>query len=416
MAEHTIFRNATLLDCTGRDPFAADVVVKDKTIESIAGPGAAAIPGGAEVFDLDGLTLMPGLTDAHVHVAITTLDLNLMIRESAMVRACKVREALEKTLAAGFTTVRDAGGADAGMKAAIRQGYIRGPRLLTSGAMLSMTGGHGDMLPADVVLATDPWKGIGTVPRICDGADEVRKAAREQLKAGADQIKIMASGGVLSPFDELDSAQYTVDELRAAVEEAAERGRIVMAHAISARGIKNALRAGVRSIEHGAFMDEEGAERAAGQGAYVVPTISVGMAIGESGNSLGVEKRSLDKMAAVVERSVGGVKLAIERGLKVGSGTDSLARMHGRNALELECKVHLGMKPMESILSATAVNAGLFGLADRIGTVEAGKLADLIVVDGSPLDDVRIFQDLDRILMVFRSGTLMVDRRGALPL
>ncbi len=411
MPDHKIFRNATLLDCTGRDPFPADVVVKGKTIESIAGPGSAAVPDEAALFDLDGKTLMPGLTDAHVHVAITALDLNVMIRESAMVRACKVREALEKTLAAGFTTVRDAGGADAGMKAAIRQGYIRGPRLLTSGAMLSMTGGHGDMLPPGVILATDPWKGIGTVPRICDGADEVRKAAREQLKAGADQIKIMASGGVLSPFDELDSAQYTVDELRAAVEEAAERGRIVMAHAISARGIKNALRAGIRSIEHGAFMDEEGVEMAAAQGAYVVPTMAVGMAIGESGNSLGVEKRSLDKMAAVVDRSVGGVKLAIERGLKVGSGTDSLARMHGRNALELECKVHLGMTPMESILSATAVNAGLFGLADRIGTVEAGKLADLIVVDGSPLDDVRILQDLDKILMVFRSGTLMVDRR-----
>jgi len=412
MAEYTIFRNAMLLDCTGRDPFPADVVVKGDRIESITGPGAAVIPDECAVFDLNGKTLMPGLTDAHVHVAITALDLNVMIRESAMVRACKVREALEKTLAAGFTTVRDAGGADAGMKSAIRLGYIRGPRLLTSGAMLSMTGGHGDMLPHDVALATDPWKGIGTVPRICDGADEVRKAAREQLKAGADQIKIMASGGVLSPFDELDSAQYTVDELRAAVEEAAERGRIVMAHAISARGIKNALRAGVRSIEHGAFMDEEGAEMAAELGAFVIPTISVGMAIGEAGKSMGVEKRSLDKMAAVVGRSVNGVKLAIERRLKVGSGTDSLANMHGRNALELECKVHLGMTPMESIRSATAVNAELFGLADRIGTVEPGKLSDLIVVDGSPLDDIRVLQDPGKVLMVFRSGTLMVDRRG----
>ena len=413
MNNNSLLRNATVLDCTGRDPYPADVIVRGGTIEALKVPGTTPIPPpDATVFDLDGLTLMPGLTDAHVHVAITSLDLTRAIRESAMIRACKVREALEKTLAAGFTTVRDAGGADAGMQAAIRQGYIRGPRLLVSGAMLSQTGGHGDMIPPGVRLASDPWKGIGTFPRICDGVDEVRKAAREQLKAGADQIKIMVSGGVLSPFDELDSAQYTVPEIRAAVEEATERGRIVMAHAISARGIKNALRGGVRSIEHGAFMDEEGAEMAAGAGAFVVPTFTVGMAITESGASMGVETRSLDKMAAVARRSTEGAKLAIERGLKIGSGTDALAHIHGRNALELEIKVHLGMSPMESLRSATAVNAELFGLADKIGTVEPGKLADLIVVDGSPLDDIKVLQDLTKILMVFRSGALKIDRRN----
>jgi imidazolonepropionase-like amidohydrolase len=284
----TVFRHARVIPCTGADPVEdASVVVEDGVIRDIAGPAPI---NADDTIDCAGRTLMPGLIDAHVHVCSLDVEIARQQRENTTsLLAYKIGRIIKQTLDQGYTTIRDAGGADWGMKEAVAQGLIPGPRLFVSGHPLSQTGGHGDgRSRAQDSVECGCGAHIGMVPNIADGPDQVRRAAREQLRRGADAIKVMAGGGVASPTDRLESVQYSPAELRAAVEEATAAGTYVLAHAYTPASIRNALEAGVRSIEHGNFLDESTAKLMASQDAFLVPTFVAYEKLYEQGREHGV--------------------------------------------------------------------------------------------------------------------------------
>jgi imidazolonepropionase-like amidohydrolase len=401
----TVFTNALLIDCTGADPLeGAAVVIEDDRIKEIQPRGkVGALPGPVTTLDCRGATLMPGLTDAHVHICAVEgniTDQHRYLPPSLL--AAKALRRAEECLLQGFTTVRDAGGADYGFREAINEGIYPGPRMLVSGNYISQTGGHGDKRrraewnePIDCC--------IGMVGSIADGEDEVRKAVREQLRRDVDQIKVMASGGAMSPSDELDTTQYTVEEMRAAVEEARAVGKYVLAHAYSGSAVRAAIQAGVRCIEHGNLIDATGAKEIKKAGAYLVPTMVTYEAIWREGKSYGISEHQLQKINMARELSVEGLTQAYRAGCKIGSGSDLLGDMQSQRAMELELKGQV-MKPMEVLLSATRVNAEIFRMEDQIGSVEPGKYADLIAVKGNPLKDLRIFQNLANLHLIMKGG------------
>jgi len=244
---------------------------------------------------------------------------------------------------------------------------------------------------------------VGMVGVIADGADEVRRAAREQIRHDVDQIKIMASGGAMSPGDELDTTQYTVDEMRAAVEEATAVGKYVLAHAYSGTAIRNAVTAGVRCIEHGNLLDAAGAQAIKKAGAFLVPTMVTYEAIWREGKNYGIGDHQIQKINMARERSVEGLTHAYRAGCKIGSGSDLLGDMQSQRCVELELKAQV-MKPMEVLLSATQINAQIFRMESEIGSIEPGKYADLLVLKGNPLKDLRLFQNQDNLLMIMKGG------------
>ena len=404
MADTTVLANCTLIDGTGRDPQTGmAVLVEGETIVRVAKADAITAPNGAAVIDCQSRTVMPGLTDAHVHLGIVGTDMATQ-REPAGVLALRIAKAIEETLDAGFTTVRDAGGIDGGWSHAVRGGLLRGPRILPSGSMLSQTGGHGDWRPRfsdDEPQKTVP--GLFAYPEICDSPDAVRRAARDQLRRGATQIKVMASGGAMSPTDELEHSQFTVEELRAAVYEARAQGTYVLAHVYAPPAIRNALEAGVESIEHGNFLDEETAAAIESTGATYVPTLATYELIDKFGKSGGVPETNLRKIRQAKERGEEAVRIAHEAGVTIGSGSDLLGPMQPLKTREFVLKAGI-IGNMAAIVSATATNARLFRLDDRIGTVVEGKQADLIVVDGNPVDDLTILESADNVKLVMKDG------------
>ncbi len=413
MSSTLVLRNGLLIDGTGRDPVQGTaVVIEGGVIARIGTAREIDPPADARVIELDGKTIMPGLLDAHVHLGIVDLSVNASMKESLAVWAMKVRQAIEDTLEMGFTTVRDAGGIDGGFAQAVQDGYIRGPRILPSGSPISQTGGHGDwrqrFQPGD--LPAIP--GLVALPAICDNPDAVRGAARGQLRFGATQIKVMAAGGAMSPADELETTQLTVKEMAAAVHEASAVGKYVMAHTYSPRSISNALDAGVRSIEHGNFLDEATARKMAERGAFLVPTITTYQLIDRFGAQYGIPQFNLDKIRLALTGCTESVKVAMAAGVKIGSGSDLLAAMQPYKTMELSLKAAI-MGPMAAIVSATRTNAELFGLADRAGTVEPGKWADVIVVDGDPLGNIDCLQDKHNVKLVLKLGAVMKDTLGA---
>jgi imidazolonepropionase-like amidohydrolase len=306
----------------------------------------------------------------------------------------------------GFTTVRDAGGADWSFKAAVERGVVQGPRLLVSDKPLSQTGGHGDWRRGSEIHPPEifcPTAGMRSV--VCDGADAVRRAAREQLRLGADQIKVMASGGAMSPADELVATQYEIAEIRAAVEVAEAARTYVMAHAYNDGSVRNCLEAGVRSIEHGNLIDEDTAALIARANAYLVPTLVTYEALSEEGDAYGVPENVIRKIDEARKVGIRALRYAYEAGAKIASGSDLLGPLHKRKARELEIKTEV-MSPMESLISATRTNAELFGMQDRIGTIEEGKLADLLVVEGNPLEDIAVLQDEKNLKIIMKDGRI----------
>jgi imidazolonepropionase-like amidohydrolase len=401
----TVFVNALLIDCTGAEPVeGAAVVVEDERIKDVLPGGRVGpLPGRVTTLDCRGATLMPGLTDAHVHICAVTENITDQHRHypPSYVAARAMRRA-EECLLQGFTTVRDAGGADYGFRQVLEEGHFPGPRLLVSGNYISQTGGHGDK------RRRAEWVGpidccVGMIGSIADGEAEVRRAVREQLRRAVDQIKIMASGGAMSPADELDTTQFTVGEMRAAVEEAQAVGTYVLAHAYSDAAVRRAVEAGVRSIEHGNLIREGAARAIRDAGAFLVPTMTTYEAIWREGKRYGIGDHQLAKINLAREQSVQGLTYAYRAGCKIGSGSDLLGDMMTQRAVEFELKAQV-MSPMEVLLSATKVNAELFRLHDRIGTVEPGKDADLLVVDGNPLANLRVFQDQDNLKVIMRGG------------
>jgi imidazolonepropionase-like amidohydrolase len=405
-----VFEHATLLDCTGRDPQPdTRVVVEDGRIRRIAASTGPAGPRDATVVDCQGRTLMPGLLDAHVHLASLDLDPVEEVALAPAVIALRIARQIEDTLQAGFTTVRDAGGLDWGFKEAVRLGLIRGPRLFISGPFLSQTGGHGDHRERTSRASFPVVPGLTSETILADGADEVRRAAREALRRGADQIKLMASGGAASPTDELDHVQFSVDELAAAVDVAGAVGTYVLAHAYGPRAIQNCLEAGVRSIEHGNFLDEETADKMLQQpDAFLVPTVITYELMSRLEPGDGWTADMARKIRQGLTGAYDALGLAYEKGLRIGSGSDVLAEMQGEKGKEIACQARV-MGAMNAIIAATRTNAALMRIEKDAGTVEEGKRADLIVLDADPLSDPAIFADPTHIRMVVLGGDAVKD-------
>lgn len=411
MAGTTLLANAFLIDCAGNEPRErASVVVEGERISEVRFGESGSAHGHDAVIDCAGMTLMPGLTDAHVHIGAVDVNILDQHRERpSNLTALLMARIMEDTLMQGFTTVRDAGGADWSFKAAVERGVIEGPRLLVSDKPLSQTGGHGDWRRRSETQQPEifcPTAGMRSV--VCDGADEVRKATREQLRLGADQIKVMASGGAMSPADELAATQYQIEEIRAAVEEAEAARTYVMAHAYNDGSVRNCLHAGVRSIEHGNLIDEETARLMREAGAYLVPTLVTYEAISEEGKNHGVPDDVIRKIDEARALGIRALRHAYEAGVRIASGSDLLGPLQDRKARELEIKTEV-MTPMESLVSATRTNAELFGLEGEIGTAQEGKLADLLVVDGNPLEDISVLQGKDNLKLIMKGGKIVKD-------
>ena len=408
-----LLHNATLIDGTGADPRSGvSVLVEDGRIARVAPAGAISKPADADVIECFGRFLLPGLTDAHVHFSATEADGRATMPLAAF--ALRVAALIEETLDQGFTTVRDAGGLDPAWAQVVAKGLLRGPRILPSGAFLSQTGGHGDWRAPHQEAIEHGIGGLVAGFIICDGADEVRKAARDQLRRGATQIKVMASGGAASPTDPIDATQFTVEELRAAVDEARVRDTYVLAHAYHPKSIANCLEAGVRSIEHGNLLDEATAQRMAKDGAFLVPTLVTYEVLSERGEALGMAKASVEKIRYVGASGEDSIRIAMDAGVRIGSGSDLLGEPMREKARELVLQARV-MGTMGAIVAATKTNAELFGMADRIGTVEEGKQADLIVVDGDPLADIATLADASRVRVVVKEGEVVKDMDGSMP-
>ena len=398
----TLYAGATIVDGTGADPSSADLVVEDGRIVEI-GTGL----DGDERVELAGKALLPGLFDCHTHVIVSSIDTMRLLQMPFSYRFFLAAQNLEATLRIGITSVRDAGGADLGIKQAVEDGVVPGPRLQISLSMISQTGGHGDgwMPSGSTVKALLP-KHPGVPETLVDGPDEMRRTVRELVRMGADVIKVATSGGVLSPRDKPTHAHLRPAELDVLVEEATAAGIFVMAHAQAAPGIKNAIRAGIRSIEHGIYLDDEAVQLMLERGTWLVPTLVAPRGVidaAEAGAS--IPEASVAKAREVVETHRTSFARAVDAGVKVAMGTDSGVTPHGQNLRELGLMVEGGMSPMQAIVATTRSAAELMGVEDELGTLEAGKRADLVVVDGDPLDVSTL---AERVEAVYQDGRRVI--------
>jgi len=385
----TLFRNARVFDGSRAElADGQDVLVEGDVIREVADSRLKA--GSAEVIDLHGAVLMPGLIDAHVHVTDWGASPAELARQPASYTALRAARNLRRMLHRGFTTVRDACGADFGLAAAVDEGLIESPRLFYVGRALSATGGHGDFRArgddSDACSCAD--RGLSVV---VDGEAECRRAARDELRKGAHAIKIMASGGVASPNDPIANLQFSEAEVRAIVEEASFQGRYVMAHAYTAEAIRRCLEFGVRSIEHGNLIDRATAELAARQGAFVVPTLVTYAAMHERGAAIGLPQYSIDKLGDVRDAGLASLEHLMAAGTRTGFGTDLFGALQSEQSRELLIRAEVDSRA-DVLRSATSVNAELLGMAGKLGCIRPGALADLLVVDGNPLEDLRLLQ------------------------
>jgi imidazolonepropionase-like amidohydrolase len=397
-----VLSGGRVFDGTGAPVADADICLEDGRIIEV-GSGL----DGDEAVDVSGATLLPGLFDCHVHLAYRYEDhdeLGAMHRPFSY-RFFTIAENLRRTLALGITTVRDAGGADLGLKQAIEDGVLVGPRMQVSVTALSMTGGHSDgWLPSGAVstwAVTYP----GMPDAMCDGVDGVAAKVREVVRAGADVIKISSTGGFLSPGDDPSLPHFSQQEVESIVATAADLGRWVMSHAHGAEGIKRAVRAGVRSIEHGTFLDRESAELMVERGTWLVPTLTAGDTTEALAEDPKVPDPVREKLRGLGRPELDAFRLAAEAGVKVAMGTDCPVAPHGTNLRELQLMAENGFTPNQALVAATSSAAVLLGVRDQLGSIEPGKRADITVVDGDPFE----FEKLpERIRVVYKDGVRVV--------
>ncbi|WP_217567275.1 amidohydrolase family protein [Streptomyces sp. GbtcB7] len=401
------YEHAVLIDGTGAAPVPdAVLVVDDDGLVAYAGPAAAAPPTPmATTADLAGRTLLPGFFDCHVHLCMTPgRPLIAGLAADSTVETFEIADRLRATLHAGVTTVRDLGGIPVGYRTAIDRGLIDGPRLQVAVKVIGHTGGHADCsLPGGMDAA--PHLG-----EIADTVDEARIAARRMLRAGADVVKVCATGGMGSPHDDPDDEGLTYDELSAVVDEAARhRGKPVAAHAQGTVGIRTALRAGVTSIEHGYGLTDELCDLALEQGTFLVPTLSTVFAPLDPAAMAEHHFRKKSRWSGISKENIAH---AIDRGVPIALGTDAGVVPHARNLLELSHLVELGMAPLEAITAGTLNAARLLGVDARLGSLETGKTADFVVVDGDPLRDIAVLGRPENVVLVARSGQVRKDLAG----
>lgn len=404
-------KNAKLFDGSGKLPGGPVTVVADGDRIITVGPASEVRPPqGSEVIDGTAMLLMPGLVDAHVHITGTG-DPNFLKRAKELVPHASIRSTLnaKATLEAGFTAVRDAGAGflvDVALKQAINEGLVVGPRLQVAGKGLSITGGHGDTRngwPPEV-----EFKGRAVV----DSPDEARRAAREQLRDGADHVKLHATGGVMSEGDVPTARGLTVEEMKAAIEEANNVGKKSMAHAQGSNGIKNAILAGVSSIEHGFYLTPEIIELMLKKDVFMVPTLAAVHHIVINGTNAGIPEYGVRKAIEAEKAHVASFQKAYAAGVKIAMGTDASTpfNFHGKNAVELELMVAAGMKPVDALGAVTRMGSELMGWGDRMGQVKEGFWADMILVDGDPIADIKVLQDISKIKVVVKAGKVVMRR------
>ena len=406
-----LFRNLKLLDPRwneGRPGY--EVLVDGGLIREVSDKPIKA--ANARVVECGGRTLMPGLIDCHVHVYLVELGLHRLESMPLTLLTAKASKLMRDMLDRGFTTVRDTGGADWGIKEAVETGVLAGPRLLISGRPISMTGGHGDSRRR--TAGNEPCKccnALSFVLETADGADGVRKAVREQMRQGADQIKIFVSGGVASPWDPLDSLQYSEAEIAAAVEEAHHFGRYVLAHAYTPEAITRAVKNGVRTIEHGNLIDDKSARLMAEKKSLMVANLVAYYAMKERGRALGMSADMLEKNEIVIDGGLKSLEICKRAGVPVAYGSDLLGQLQIDQSREFLYRAEV-LSPIEIIRQATLVGADVVRQTGKLGVVEPGAHADLIVVDGDPLKDLGLFQNQGRHLNaimkagVFHKNTL----------
>ena len=405
--------NGTLIDGNGGDPVTNATVLAEGERITAAGAGID-VPRDAEVIDAGGRTIMPGMIDAHVHFYGRLQPLQDRLLTPPSLNLFYGAENARRTLDAGFTAVRDAGGTPLGFKMAIDRGLIPGPRMKISVSILSQTGGHGDQtMPAGINTAMFGASGPEKPNTIVDGPDEVRRAVRELLRAGADFIKLCSTGGVMSPSDEPGHTQFTEEEIEVMVHEARAAGKTCMSHAQGTEGIKNALRAGVESIGHGIYLDDEAIDMLKRNGAFLVPTLSAPIWVLRHAERRpdSVLPQSVRKTKEVLEEHKASAARAIAAGVRVAMGTDSGVGVHGTNAEELQWLCEAGMTPMQAIVATTKVGAECIHMQDDAGTIEPGKFADILIVDGDPLADIGILRDKANIPVIVRGGAVYRDAR-----
>lgn len=387
-----IFENCTLIDGLSDKPLeGVNILVDGKVIREVT-PEPIRL-ADAQRYDLRGKVLMPGLIDNHVHVYAIHLDTE---KTRGMPQTLMMAHAIPRVagmLRRGFTTVRDVGGGDYGIKQAIQTGLIEGPRLFVAGRALTQTGGHGDhrhitdeTIPC---TCTSAWDIMG---RLADGVEGVRHAAREELRKGADHIKLFVSGGVGSPHDKLEHTQYSLEEIRVAVEEAAARGTYVAAHSYSAASTMRAVQCGVRTIEHGNFVDAEAAALMAQKGAFMVPTLICYWESYENSDAYGLPRHIKDKLREVTLAGTRMLEICRDAGVRMGFGTDLMGEMIVAQSKEFRRRSEV-LPVMDILKSATAVNAEILGQSGKLGCIAPGAWADLLVVDGNPLDDLTLLED-----------------------
>lgn len=399
-----VIRAGRLLDVrTGKTLANQIIVIQDDKIASV-GAGTQ-IPAGAQVIDLSSATVLPGLIDAHTHITMTTnfgySRLGISIPREALNGARNARV----TLDAGFTTIRNVGASgftDVALRDAINAGDVPGPRMLVSGPALSITGGHCD----DNLL---PFEWHAQSDGVADGVEGVQHKTREIIKYGADLIKICATGGVLSHGDNPQASQYTLDEMKAIVGDAHRLGRKVAAHAHGAQGIRWASEAGADSIEHGSYIDDAAIAEMKKNGTYLVPTLYLADWFLANAERIGTPPELIGKAREVMPAARKNVARAFAAGVKVGFGTDAAVYPHGLNAHEFAVMVKLGLTPLQAIQAATINDADLLGWSDKVGTLEPGKWADVVAVDGDPLADVTT---LERVKFVMKGGEVVKNLYG----
>ena len=412
--EYQLIRNGSLIDGTGTMPVEkAAVLLGDNKIIDVGPESKIKRPDGpvTEVDAMGGF-IMPGFIDTHVHLMGEKYDMMKIVSTPFSYNFYQAMDYFKRTVMAGVTTVRDAGGCDLGTKKAIEDGLVLGPRVKISISGLSITGGHGDSwAPSGINMDAGGYPGMPDA--ICDGAVEVRKKVREVLRAGAEIIKICSTGGVLSPTDRPEYTQFSPEELAAIVQEAHFRGGVkVMSHAQGTEGVRQAILAGIYSIEHGIFLTDEIIDMMVERGTYLVPTLFAPVSIIEDPEM----KEKLppflfQKAVDVADIHKESIAKAHKAGVKIAMGTDSGVMAHGRNLRELDLLCGIGMTPMQAILASTKVAAECLEWQDRIGTLEKGKLADIVVVRTNPLEDIKSLINNDNISVVMKDGKIVKDIR-----
>lgn len=404
-----VLKGGRLIDGTGAGPVEATIVIKNRYVEAVETRSYGDWPVDAEIVDISGMTVLPGLIDCHDHLAMHGYDLARRwgIDEPQTTRTLRTAKVLSDTLAAGYTTIRDAAGLDAGFKRAIDEGLIAGPRLVVSLCIISPIGGIGDRVSPSgfpCCVPNDPLLPDGVVNTLAD----VRPVVRRVVRAGADVIKCATTGGASSrPGHGPHNGAFNLDEMQALVEEAHALDRRVICHALGGRGLRIAVEAGVDSIDHGCYLNEQPdlLDTMAARGIFFVPTFAV-----YDYHRKSPQPHVRERARALEEHHIASLRQALAAGVKIAAGTDAGGHGHPNNAIEIACLVRAGMTPLQALRAATGWAAECIGREDDLGTVEKGKLADLIVVADNPLADVTILQNPQRIALVIKDGEIAADR------